>query len=579
VSNINKPKNRYAVNISLAIILAGVIIPSNIVLDAVAESTFSVTPIYLGTHHVPEGSGVAASRTYPGIFWMISDSGNPAHLYAVDQSGATKRVFDVSGSANIDWEDIAIDESGRIWIGDIGDNGGGRSSYVVYRMNEPNPYGSATSVSATAYKFVYPNGSHDAEALFIWQNTPYVVQKRGVSEVYAFPTLDSSRTVTLKYVGTFKDGQMIGGADISADGRRLALINDQYNYHWIIERSASSTNIADFFNSPTKQWRINFPNQQGEAIGFLPQSYSFVVASEQGGFWKIDQTKYDPQGTTPTTTTTTTTTTATSTTTVANNPAPAGQATYTLSFQGYDYDNQGEVSVLVNNQLVSTLPAVNSYQNNNLYVSFTLDISKYVVSGVNTLTFKQNIYSSGVQNVQVTGPSGTIYSNSSSYTISDTGVQSVTYNFNIGSTSSSTTTTTTTTPPNTTPTTTTTTTTTTTAANPTLSGLPSLTLSFQGYDYDNQGEVSVLVNNQIVDNLPTSYSSQNDNAFASYSFDISKYVVSGVNTLTFKQNIYSSGMRNVQVKGSNGATYYSNSSSYTISDTGVQSVTYNFNIP
>jgi hypothetical protein len=399
---------------------------------AITETQLSITPTSLGTHHVPEGSGIVASRTYPGIYWMIADSGNPANLYAIDGTGATQKVFSVSGATNMDWEDIAIDANGYIWIGDIGDNSQTRSSYVLYRVSEPNPYGSTTSVPSTAYRFNYPNGARDSEALFVWQGIPYIVQKRAtITETYTFPTLDSSRTVTLSYVGAFQNGIYITGADISTDGHRLALINDQSDYHWIIERSASSTNIADFFNSPTKQWRINFPNQQGEAIGFLPQSYSFVVASEQGGFWKIDQTKYDPQGTTPTTTTTTTTTTATSTTTVANNPAPAGQATYTLSFQGYDYDNQGEVSVLVNNQLVSTLPAVNSYQNNNLYVSFTLDISKYVVSGVNTLTFKQNIYSSGVQNVQVTGPSGTIYSNSSSYTISDTGVQSVTYNFNI----------------------------------------------------------------------------------------------------------------------------------------------------
>jgi len=293
-TNLAKTKNHYAVNISLAIILSGIIIPSNIVVNAVAESNFAITPVRLGTHHVPEESGVVASRTYPGIFWMISDSGNPARIYAVDWTGATKRVFDVSGATNRDWEDIAIDGSGHLWIGDIGDNGRVYSSYAVYKVNEPNPYGSATSTSTdAAYRFVYPNGARDAEALFIWQDTPYILQKRSDTEVYAFPTLDASQTVTLNYVGKFTGGIYITGADISTDGRRLALINDGNNYHWIIERSSSSTSISDFFTSPTKQWRISFSNQQGEAISFIPGDYIFVVANEEGDFWEIQRNQYD----------------------------------------------------------------------------------------------------------------------------------------------------------------------------------------------------------------------------------------------------------------------------------------------
>ena len=261
---------------------------------ALTETQLSIAPLSIGTHHVPEGSGIVASRAYPGIYWMIADSGNPANLYAIDSTGATKNIFPVAGATNYDWEDIAIDSNGHIWIGDIGDNSQVRSDYVLYRVSEPNPYGSATSIPSTAFHFNYPNGARDSEALFVWQGIPYLVQKRSITtEVYAFPTVDPSKKVTLNYVGTFTGGIYVTGADISADGRRLALINDGNNYHWIIERSATSTNVADFFTSPTKQWRLYFPNQQGEAISFLLGDYSFVVASEEGGFWEIKQNQYD----------------------------------------------------------------------------------------------------------------------------------------------------------------------------------------------------------------------------------------------------------------------------------------------
>ncbi|MCL5317474.1 MAG: hypothetical protein M1503_04310 [Thaumarchaeota archaeon] len=319
-----------------------------------------------------------ASRTYPGIYWMISDSGNPAHLYAIDKSGATKGVFKVSGATNRDWEDIAIDGSGHIWIGDIGDNSKVYSSYIVYKVNEPNPYDSATSTSAaTAYRFVYPDGAHDAEALFVWQGTPYIVQKNWASEVYAFPTLDSSRIVALKYVGKFAGGNAITGADISTDGHRLALINDNYNYHWIIERSATSTNVTDFFTSPTKQWRIYYSNQQGEAIGFSEGS-GFVVASEQGGFWKVDRDMYDETSDSPKT------------------PASIS-GKYTLAWGTYDYGNARDVTVLPQEEIPS---------NSNIRVRAHLDISPYVVNGQNTVTFRQNciIHSNSAAHYQWDSP-------------------------------------------------------------------------------------------------------------------------------------------------------------------------------
>ena len=126
-----------------------------------------------------------------------------------------------------------------------------------------------------------------------------------------------------------------------------------------------------------------------------------------------------------------------------SNISAFGLSTYTLTFQGYDYDNKGEVSIYVNGKLATSLPTVESSQNNNVWKSFSLEISNYVVSGSNTITFKQNLYSSAVQSVKVTGPNGALLSDSTYHSMWTGGTSSVSYKFSTSSTTSTATTTTT----------------------------------------------------------------------------------------------------------------------------------------
>ena len=261
--------------------------------------------------------------------------------------------------------------------------------------------------------------------------------------------------------------------------------------------------------------------------------------------------------------------------TAAGKPETTISSSYNLTFEGYNYDEKNEAYILVNNEIVTALPQSNTPFMSFKYAYYTLDISKYVVTGANTVTFKQNNGSSEVRNLKINGPNGEIFSDNNSYQLlvrpCEQGIvyrdgayvstlicyrQSTTYNFTL-LTAGNITTRTTNTPP---------------------SG-PTYTLSFQGYDYDNPAEASILVNSQAVATLPTSYSPQNNNKFADYSLNITKYVLPGANTITFKQNIYSSGAKNVQITSIDGATIYSNSTYYYIQTEVNGSITYKFNAP
>ena len=87
---------------------------------------------------LPEASGIVKSRRHPGIFWVHNDSGNPPALFAIRRDGTVVREFRLE-VPNVDWEDIAIDDEGHLYLGDIGNNGGLLALRAVYRIDEPDP--------------------------------------------------------------------------------------------------------------------------------------------------------------------------------------------------------------------------------------------------------------------------------------------------------------------------------------------------------------------------------------------------------------------------------------------------------
>src|SRR2546427_876128 len=69
-------------------------------------------------------------------------------------------------------------------------------------------------------------------------------------------------------------------------------------------------------------------------------------------------------------------------------PGPVSTvATYTLTFQGYDFDGANEETITMNGNLVASVPPVLTTANGATWVAFTFDITSFVVQGANTLSF------------------------------------------------------------------------------------------------------------------------------------------------------------------------------------------------
>lgn len=121
-----------------------------------------------------ESSGLAASARHPDVVWTHADGGDVAQVRAVDRSGATVAVVTLAGIDPYDPEALApgTDSRGRplLFLGDIGDNRAVRPDVSVFRFREPRTLGDRT-VRATWYRFTYPDGPQDAEALLVEPGT------------------------------------------------------------------------------------------------------------------------------------------------------------------------------------------------------------------------------------------------------------------------------------------------------------------------------------------------------------------------------------------------------------------------
>ncbi|HEV7302236.1 MAG TPA: hypothetical protein VGN72_23055 [Tepidisphaeraceae bacterium] len=182
---------------------------------------------------ITESSGIVASRRHPGVFWTHDDSGNAPRIFAVKQDGTLLATYTI-GAKNVDWEDIAIDDDGHLYIGDIGNNARRRDrGPAVYQIDEPDPSvpvpaGAPALRVKARYPLAYPADPFDAEALFVWQDHGYIVSKQrdaAVAQVLRF-TLAAPKPVPqrMEAVADLALRTPVTAADMSADGKELMVL-------------------------------------------------------------------------------------------------------------------------------------------------------------------------------------------------------------------------------------------------------------------------------------------------------------------------------------------------------------------
>ncbi|UOQ55115.1 hypothetical protein [Hymenobacter cellulosivorans] len=178
---------------------------------------------------VPESSGLARAET-AGTFYTHADAGNQPVLYKIDMTGRLLGKSTLPFS-NVDWESLAQDDKGNIFIVDAGNNNNSRSDLVVYRIN---PASNSQDLSRSNFSYAdqtaFPPGkkerNFDCEASLWYGGKLYLFTKdrgaRQTSKVYTLsdqPGNQKARLLTKLAIA----GE-VTGADVSSDGHRIALL-------------------------------------------------------------------------------------------------------------------------------------------------------------------------------------------------------------------------------------------------------------------------------------------------------------------------------------------------------------------
>jgi hypothetical protein len=238
---------------------------------------------------IDEASGLAASASMPGYLWTIQDSGQPNSLYLISQDGKNIKEFKVSGTANRDWEEVALGPGPEgnlnyIYIGDIGNNNSPiANENVIYRIPEIGEInGSFNETSLAKITFSYPDGAKDAEAMIVDPVTKdiFIISKemeRAVVYRLAYPQSLTS-TIIGERIGTIPNVAFTTGGSISADGNEILVRNYFSAFYWT--RKDRET-VGQVLLRAAKPLMIA-TEPQGEAICFDRGSKGFYSLSEKG---------------------------------------------------------------------------------------------------------------------------------------------------------------------------------------------------------------------------------------------------------------------------------------------------------
>jgi hypothetical protein len=240
-----------------------------------------------------ETSGLATNG--PGSIWTHNDSGGANKLYEVDTLGNILRTLTITNASNVDWEELAQDDQGNLYIGDFGNNGNSRTNLKVYKIPDPSTL-TGDSVLADVISFSYadqtafpPSASqlhYDMEAMIWYQGSLHLFSKNrtnpfnGFTRLYALP--DTAGTYAISPIDSFYTGPgpkelyWITAADISPAGQQLILLS--YGKLWLF----SCFNGTDFFGGGVQQ--LNFgPFTQYEGVTFISETEIYLSNETNAG--------------------------------------------------------------------------------------------------------------------------------------------------------------------------------------------------------------------------------------------------------------------------------------------------------
>lgn len=244
---------------------------------------------------IDEASGIADGFTRPNSLWVIQDSQQPTELYLLNHEGQyLKKVF-IKNVTNRDWEELAVATGpvggkNYVYIAETGDNDLKYTDYAIYRMEEP-AFTMDTVTQVDKISFRYPDGSHDAEAMFVDYGTKdiYLITKRDAkSKIYClFYPQSLTNMNTAVHIG---DLPFTGVVAASLHGTTQELLVKTYTNIYYFKQDNGQP-IPALLQRPYLSIKYQ-QEPQGEAICFSNDNTGFFTLSEKVGPLSVNLSFY-----------------------------------------------------------------------------------------------------------------------------------------------------------------------------------------------------------------------------------------------------------------------------------------------
>jgi hypothetical protein len=244
------------------------------------------------TTAIRELSGIAASRSNPGVFYAHNDSGDSARFFAFVEGGRAIGEFALQGGVAVDWEDMDVGPcpSGTcVFLADIGDNSAVRSDVQLYRVAEPDVDAGESvgtvQVTFDRFSFRYANGSQNAEALVVHPVTGdvYIISKTAVGPSFVYRMPAPTTPGAVQTLPKIADLVLPNSADLLVTGAAVHPSCDRLlvrTYGALYEFRLAAPGAFDSIFSATPQPVPVASEGQGEAVSYLYDGRGYVSASE-----------------------------------------------------------------------------------------------------------------------------------------------------------------------------------------------------------------------------------------------------------------------------------------------------------
>ena len=237
---------------------------------------YKITKIGQFPPEISESSGLAQVKGR-NTFWTHNDGGNMPELFEVEQSGKIISKVPLPNLRNEDWEDLAEDQAGNLFIADIGNNNNSRQNLVIYKINPNKPDDFQTIhfkyTDQTAFPPQLNAKNFDCEAVVYQKEKLYLFSKnRSLTnhyvKLYELPAVAGNYSVSPRDSIFIKS--MVTSAAISPDQSTLALLS--YGKIFLFD-------ISTGLNFKKPKLCIKIGKGQAEAILFI-NNQDFIITNE-----------------------------------------------------------------------------------------------------------------------------------------------------------------------------------------------------------------------------------------------------------------------------------------------------------